>query len=157
VRKGEVAFQSLDMLRITSGSKAWPARYGRIGMSTLQRRVYICEYTVSGRQAQAHRSPRALELPEWFTLCRVSDTLPEPEPSRAQNIGRPSPGCTTSPTLPRACVFGSTSQPVSHWIAGATPPVALAYALLRQICAARGAFGLRVLLDCPPQPTTERG
>jgi hypothetical protein len=45
---------------------------------------------------------------------------------------------------------------VSHWIAGATPPVALAHALLRQICAALYARPLRIVLNCPPEPTTQR-
>jgi hypothetical protein len=56
-------------------------------MPFLQSRGYITggHYTVSGKQAQAHHSPRPLELPECLTLCRMSDTLAEPEPSRAKH------------------------------------------------------------------------
>jgi len=44
---------------------------------------------------------------------------------------------------------------MSHSIAGSTRPVAFADSL-RQICGSRCARRLRVLLDYPPQPITER-
>jgi hypothetical protein len=57
--------------------------------------------------------------------------------------------------LPRACEFGGAAPSMSHSIAGSTRPVAFADAL-RQICGSRCARRLRVLLDYPPQPITER-